>query len=325
MNERRVQGTLELNLTDFGPIAKAELDLRPLTVFVGPSNTGKSYLAILIYALHRYFSEVVWPSHRRYYRQYRKPSADRQKNLTQKAMDALVKALEQRTRVDKLSDSLPPEIVTFIRSRFDAFKRGDEIGNEIIRCFGIDDLKALVRKGCGQGAIVMRRHFSNHSKSAVHTLVLRSQGAEFTTKIPKGMAIQIDAEDESEVEHLVDSMEEHDDFFCMAFDRNRARFRPASRYWSTQFPRILSSRGPDRRHACAPRSRQRRDRQRVDNWTASRHPYTHAFGRTDGFPSTNNRTRPAVGGPAAKDSSRPRQADRKGHSWRISGVWIDQS
>ena len=39
--------------TDFGPIAKAEIDLRPLTVFVGPSNTGKSYLAILLYALHK--------------------------------------------------------------------------------------------------------------------------------------------------------------------------------------------------------------------------------------------------------------------------------
>lgn len=43
----------KLNVTDFGPISKAEIDLRPLTVFLGPSNAGKSYLAILIYALHR--------------------------------------------------------------------------------------------------------------------------------------------------------------------------------------------------------------------------------------------------------------------------------
>ena len=45
---------LQLSVSNFGPIAKAEIDLRPLTVFVGPSNTGKSYLAILIYALHRF-------------------------------------------------------------------------------------------------------------------------------------------------------------------------------------------------------------------------------------------------------------------------------
>ena len=48
--------SLQLSVSNFGPIVKAEMDLRPLTVFVGPSNTGKSYLAILIYALHRFFS-----------------------------------------------------------------------------------------------------------------------------------------------------------------------------------------------------------------------------------------------------------------------------
>ena len=53
------QGPLELEVSDFGPIVEAKIDLRPLTVFVGPSNTGKSYLAILIYALHRYFSGGV--------------------------------------------------------------------------------------------------------------------------------------------------------------------------------------------------------------------------------------------------------------------------
>ena len=52
------EASLKLNVRDFGPIAKADLDLRPLTVFVGPSNTGKSYLAILIYALHKHFSSV---------------------------------------------------------------------------------------------------------------------------------------------------------------------------------------------------------------------------------------------------------------------------
>ena len=46
-----------LEVTNFGPITKADVELRPLTVFFGPSNTGKSYLAKLTYALHRYFSE----------------------------------------------------------------------------------------------------------------------------------------------------------------------------------------------------------------------------------------------------------------------------
>ena len=40
---------------NFGPIEKAEIDLRPLTVFVGESNAGKTYLAALIYTLQRTF------------------------------------------------------------------------------------------------------------------------------------------------------------------------------------------------------------------------------------------------------------------------------
>ena len=44
-----------INVKNFGPIEKAEIALRPLTVFVGESNTGKTYLAALIYALHQNF------------------------------------------------------------------------------------------------------------------------------------------------------------------------------------------------------------------------------------------------------------------------------
>ena len=47
--------TIELEVKNLGPIAEAKIDLRPLTVFIGPNNTGKSYLATLIYALHQMF------------------------------------------------------------------------------------------------------------------------------------------------------------------------------------------------------------------------------------------------------------------------------
>ena len=49
---------IHINVQNFGPIEKAEIDLRPLTVFVGESNTGKTYLAALIYALHKHFEGV---------------------------------------------------------------------------------------------------------------------------------------------------------------------------------------------------------------------------------------------------------------------------
>ena len=50
---------LILDVENFGPIAEAKnIDLKPMTVFVGPSNSGKSYLAILLYAISRGFDDV---------------------------------------------------------------------------------------------------------------------------------------------------------------------------------------------------------------------------------------------------------------------------
>ena len=54
---------VEISVRNFGPICEATLDLRPLTVLVGPSNTGKTYFSTLIYALHGIyagFSQFPW-------------------------------------------------------------------------------------------------------------------------------------------------------------------------------------------------------------------------------------------------------------------------
>ena len=42
-----------IKVKDFGPISEAEVDLKPLTVLIGPNNTGKSYLALAVYSLQR--------------------------------------------------------------------------------------------------------------------------------------------------------------------------------------------------------------------------------------------------------------------------------
>ena len=54
---------VEISVRNFGPISESTIDLRPLTVFVGPSNTGKTYFSTLIYALHSIyagFSRFPW-------------------------------------------------------------------------------------------------------------------------------------------------------------------------------------------------------------------------------------------------------------------------
>lgn len=46
-------GIFKTEVKNFGPIESANIDLKPFTIFVGQSNTGKTYLATLIYALHQ--------------------------------------------------------------------------------------------------------------------------------------------------------------------------------------------------------------------------------------------------------------------------------
>jgi hypothetical protein len=41
------------HMEDFGPIRSGSFELRPLTIFIGPNNTGKSYAATLAYAMAR--------------------------------------------------------------------------------------------------------------------------------------------------------------------------------------------------------------------------------------------------------------------------------
>jgi len=42
---------LKLTLENFGPLRKAEIDLKPMTIFIGPNNSGKTYVATTLYSL----------------------------------------------------------------------------------------------------------------------------------------------------------------------------------------------------------------------------------------------------------------------------------
>lgn len=158
---------LQLTVSNFGPIAKAEIDLRPLTVFVGPSNTGKSYLAILIYALHRFFDGYTGIRHSTFRRMSRilhseaneRPPFD-DNNIRRLA--EWIRDVFGQVDAESPSDSspllLPDFIASMLRPLFNDLDNFiPDIAAEIERSFGIEDPAKLIRHGNRDGAKISLR------------------------------------------------------------------------------------------------------------------------------------------------------------------------
>lgn len=63
---KKTQEGKEINLTieakDFGPITDGKIIFKPLTIFIGPNNSGKSYAAMLVHSLFESYAQGI-PAH----------------------------------------------------------------------------------------------------------------------------------------------------------------------------------------------------------------------------------------------------------------------
>ena len=197
MSEAGEQRTIGLKVTNFGPIVEADIELRPLTVFVGPSNTGKSYLAILIYALHSLFAGYLAPSGRLLSRR-------RKRGIAAESTDRLLGWLEDlpdELGPDSLSNipPLPADVTDRVRKVIrDRDNLGSALEAEIARCFGVGaDVTQLIKVGGDAGVqiTVGRNHVGGGSAvpSIEHEFVMRgeNQSCEFKTSVPPGVDLQL--------------------------------------------------------------------------------------------------------------------------------------
>lgn len=194
MNSSSGKASLGLKTKNFGPIIEANMELRPLTVFVGPSNTGKSYLAILIYALHRYFGFGRTFAEKRYrsldFALTLPLSGPHSRNWrptreTVAAVNEIAPALASRQHI-----RLPEPIVDSIHSEIEA--QGESIAKEICRCFGFDKIGALVRRGSKGGSkISLRRAIRSDSKPHEYEVTFGTYKRTAGIAIPERMPVHI--------------------------------------------------------------------------------------------------------------------------------------
>ena len=167
-------GSLDIAVSDFGPIVEANVDLRPLTVFVGPSNTGKSYLAILIYAMHCFFARVG-VARRQAAGSFTPPPVPAQGStdpLSDESIEILAGwATAMSPSLDRdpdrmVGDILPESVARLIRPRLHSLQVIDnakrDLDLEIMRCFGLDAIESLVRRPCpGRARVRLQRRVAD--------------------------------------------------------------------------------------------------------------------------------------------------------------------
>ena len=142
--ERQAAGNYRLDVKDFGPIARASIELRPLTVLIGPSNTGKSYLAILIYALHRCFAGRSAGTFQAS-RQMLDLAGWDSYSLTPSVEKKLKEWLSMAFQTDTLPP-IPAEVMSQVLSVLEQAEGPDkELNGEIGRCFGVGHPSVLIR------------------------------------------------------------------------------------------------------------------------------------------------------------------------------------
>ena len=200
------QSFSELEVNDFGPVVKAKIDLRPLTVFVGPSNTGKSYLAILLYSLHRFFALdphiVVFAA----------LSAARKLKLNKETQNDLVEWAERIfvLETDPLNAEnliAPRGVADLVRSAFDGFnKLGDSLGRDLDMCFELGgEIGNLVRRGRDISAarVVFRKSLPDASGEFSHTLTLNSRETKLGVGLPRNIPVRLDSRSIEELRNVM--------------------------------------------------------------------------------------------------------------------------
>ena len=200
---------VEIAVKNFGPIAEANIDLRPLTVFVGPSNTGKTYFATLVYALHGVFPDITGP-------RFLFPSelegnilvtflrlfiSEKFQLLEKKAIQDVIEKLSKSERIFRLSD-LPIEMRDLLWTTIEDSKVfGDKLQTELKTYFDLDSISSLKRLTEEQpremtvSLKVGEEHQDSWSikmAASESDVVFHSSFNEDMILLPKGLAISTD-------------------------------------------------------------------------------------------------------------------------------------
>ena len=205
MSAPTAQDRLEIEVENFGPIVHAKVDLRPMTVFIGPSNTGKSYLAMLIYALHRFFGDSSggqFPGFHRFESVLLGTEYTIPRGLPEETVATFERLAQYASNasagLDGGSITLPDGIVESVGEQFG--RLAGAACYEVMRSFGMNGTAPLIRKGSkAPASVVIQQSQSNKANVLEHKLLLNPREANLQTSIPRQITIAASNTDQNEL------------------------------------------------------------------------------------------------------------------------------
>lgn len=178
----RSRDDVQIGVRDLGPIADGQVDLRPLTVFVGPSNTGKTYMSILIYALHQVLGgfrpfptfprRFRYPYYRSQARRSRSTRFD-ESSLSEDDYSQMRRTLAE-TRKPFMYHDLPIGLRSALQTNVK--DSGAELELELNRCFDSAGLSELVRTWSSENDIKISLQAPNSANVSWHMNMSLSDG-----------------------------------------------------------------------------------------------------------------------------------------------------
>ncbi len=229
---------VKIAVRNFGPIAEATIDLQPLTVFVGPSNTGKTYFSTLIYAL-----DGVFTGHSKFPGRFKRLGIHGFNDLLNQNWDAIRSILKKLNTSDqsiKFSD-LPPEIRASLESDL---KDPESTVNELKRCFDLNSITELIRLKNGQRSEMNVSLEVSRENQRLWNFNIEGCGSNFAVRGSVNEDLMIYDKD-SLISHSHKELDSDDLFFWAAIELDRHRekrfYLPAARSGIMQSHRVIAS------------------------------------------------------------------------------------
>jgi predicted ATPase len=146
---------MEVEIENFGPISSGKINIRPLTVFIGPNNSGKSYTAMLIHSIFKSISSYTSPFEILYELRFRQDfqSTELIKELVE-IIKRSIKDLEEKGECE-----IPRRLIDIMKEVF-KYICETKLGSEITRSFACP-LKELIK--VGETSSTLRVGFGSHS------------------------------------------------------------------------------------------------------------------------------------------------------------------